>query len=321
MLIGAGIGWDEIDSFAGGEARPDILGINHYLTSERFLDHRVDLYPGHEVGGNGRDTYVDAEAVRVKRLDATPASAPPPRSLGSATASPIAITEVHHGCHRDEQLRWFAEVWKTAQALREEGMDLRAVTDLVDVRQCRLALPAHSEERLLRHRRVRRARREPRPTVVAKAKAYAHGAGFRSPVLDARWWRRPPRLYPWNGGARRSPEGGARSITGATARWATPSPASARRALPYCLTSARSSTSRRGSIRAHRELSLGDHQHRRFRPRRRCRAGARRLSQWNTKDRPSSPRSAPKALFRSSPSPRTSCSTAKKANLIWRPTR
>jgi dTDP-4-dehydrorhamnose reductase len=51
FLIGAGIGWDEIEAFAGGEAKPDLLGINHYLTSERFLDHRSTSIPATRSAG------------------------------------------------------------------------------------------------------------------------------------------------------------------------------------------------------------------------------------------------------------------------------
>ena len=127
-LLGAGVGYDELEALATGEGTPDLLGINHYLTSERFLDHRTHLYPGHEIGGNGRDSYVDAEAVRVKRLEDDTGFGPRLREAWARYGIPIAITEVHHGCHRDEQVRWFAEVWKTAALLREEGMDLRAVT-------------------------------------------------------------------------------------------------------------------------------------------------------------------------------------------------
>src|SRR5687768_296346 len=38
---------------------PDIVGINCYVTSERFLDERFWLYPHHMHGGNGREKYVD----------------------------------------------------------------------------------------------------------------------------------------------------------------------------------------------------------------------------------------------------------------------
>ncbi|HZF95658.1 MAG TPA: family 1 glycosylhydrolase, partial [Allosphingosinicella sp.] len=240
VLIEAGIGEDEIAEFASGEATPDLLGINHYLTSERFLDHRIHLYPGHEVGGNGRDTYVDAEAVRVKRLEDDTGFGPRLREAWARYGIPMAITEVHHGCHRDEQLRWFAEVWKTANELRAEGMDLRAVTlwstfGNVDWRflltQQRGFYDTGAYD-------VRGG--APRPTIIAKAaRAYGYGEDFDHPVLDSPgWWRRPPRLYPWSGRCKPTEWNGRKLlITGATG---TLGNAFARtcegRALPYCLT-------------------------------------------------------------------------------------
>ena len=41
---------------------------------------------------------------------------------------PLAVTEAHIGCTREEQLRWFMEVWRGAEKLRAEGVDVRAVT-------------------------------------------------------------------------------------------------------------------------------------------------------------------------------------------------
>jgi dTDP-4-dehydrorhamnose reductase len=38
------------------------------------------------------------------------------------------VTECHNGATRDEQVRWFVETWRNALQLREEGVDLRAVT-------------------------------------------------------------------------------------------------------------------------------------------------------------------------------------------------
>jgi dTDP-4-dehydrorhamnose reductase len=240
LLIGAGIGWGEIAAFAGGEAKPDLLGINHYLTSERFLDHRLHLYPGHDVGGNGLHEYVDAEAVRVKRCDHDTGIGPRLREAWARYGIPIAITEVHHGCHRDEQLRWFVEVWNTAQALREEGMDLRAVTiwSLFGNVDWRFLL---TQRNGLYDTGAFDARGDdPRPTIIAKAaKELGHGRGFDHPVLDSPgWWRRPPRLYPWNKRCNPMDYNGRRLlITGATG---TLGSAFARicddRALPYCLT-------------------------------------------------------------------------------------
>ena len=40
-------------------------GVNHYLTSDRFLDPRLERYPDDRHGGNGSDLYADVEAIRV----------------------------------------------------------------------------------------------------------------------------------------------------------------------------------------------------------------------------------------------------------------
>jgi dTDP-4-dehydrorhamnose reductase len=239
-LHGAGISWRELDLLATGEARPDMIGINHYLTSERFLDHRLHLYPDHEAGGNGRDRYVDAEAVRVKRLHLQTGFGPRLREAWERYGIPIAITEVHHGCTRDEQLRWFAEVWNTAGALVKEGVDLRAVTlwslfGNVDWRSLLTRRDGVYDVGAFDTRSTK-----PRPTAIARAAAaYGHGRDFDHPVLDtAGWWRRPERLYSWNGRCRSFEPGGRKLlITGATG---TLGRAFARmcehRGLPFCVT-------------------------------------------------------------------------------------
>ena len=40
--------------FAGEPCPPDVVGLNYYLTSDRFLDERLDRYPPRRHGGNGR---------------------------------------------------------------------------------------------------------------------------------------------------------------------------------------------------------------------------------------------------------------------------
>jgi dTDP-4-dehydrorhamnose reductase len=241
FLRGAGVGYSALDRLASGEGKPDILGINHYLTSERFLDHRMHLYPKHFHGSNGRDNYADAEAVRVKRLEDDTGFAPRLREAWDRYGIPIAITEVHHGCHRDEQLRWFAEVWETATKLRQEGMDLRAVTiwsmfGNVDWRFLLTQRNGFYDTGAFDARSG-----TPRPTVIAHAaRAYAKGETFDHPALDSPgWWRRPPRLYPWSGSCKPPACGGRKLlITGATG---TLGNAFARlceeRALPFSLTS------------------------------------------------------------------------------------
>jgi beta-glucosidase/6-phospho-beta-glucosidase/beta-galactosidase len=106
---------------------PPVIGLNHYVTSDRFLDHRIERYPEPSRGGNGVIAYADVEAVRV--ID------PPPSGwmqhlahLWDRYRRPIAITECHLGCTREEQLRWLAECWDSALAAGRRGVAVEAVT-------------------------------------------------------------------------------------------------------------------------------------------------------------------------------------------------
>ena len=53
-LIRNGIGADDIFWFKANPCPPDIIGANYYVTSERWLDHRAELYPPHQVGRDDR---------------------------------------------------------------------------------------------------------------------------------------------------------------------------------------------------------------------------------------------------------------------------
>lgn len=126
-FLSLGIPEKELDFFLEHPCPPDVFGFNHYLTSERFLDERLSRYPSHTHGGNGRHRYADVEAVRVE-LEEDTGLAPLLREAWERFGRPMAITEVHLHCHREEQLRWFREVWDTACTLRNEGVQLEAVT-------------------------------------------------------------------------------------------------------------------------------------------------------------------------------------------------
>jgi dTDP-4-dehydrorhamnose reductase len=118
---------DDLKFFIDHPTPPDIIGINHYLTSERFLDDDVSRYPEEMHGGNGIHTYVDIATVRSPTVR--------PVGIGSILQEawqryhiPLAITECHLGCTREEQMRWLFEVWNAAVQLRAQGVDVRAVT-------------------------------------------------------------------------------------------------------------------------------------------------------------------------------------------------
>jgi dTDP-4-dehydrorhamnose reductase len=112
---------------------------------------------------------------------------------------PVAITEAHLGCTRDEQMRWLVEVWTAADRLRREGADVRAMTAWC-------LLGAFDWDSLVTRDRghyepgafdLRSA--APRPTALCNVlRALANGREPQHPVLDAPgWWRRRERiLYP-----------------------------------------------------------------------------------------------------------------------------
>jgi len=198
---------------------PDILGINYYVTSERFLDERIWLYPPDLRGGNGRDHYADVEMARVhgRTIGGFAARL---REASQRYGLPVAITEAHLGCTRDEQLRWLHHAWKAAQEVRGEGHDIRAVTAWA-------AFGTYDWDSLLT-RSIGNyepglwdvSTGEPRPTALAAlARQLAHGETPQSPVLEGPgWWERELRLaYPPHGDVESLPIAGRPLlITGAT---------------------------------------------------------------------------------------------------------
>jgi dTDP-4-dehydrorhamnose reductase len=190
-----GFGLEErLRAIADDPCPPDIIGVNHYLTSDRFLDHRVQRYPPRTHGSNGRLTYADTEAVRVLW--------PPSAGLAGALREawdrygiPLAVTEVHIGCTRDEQMRWTADAWRIARELRDQAVDIRAVTSWA-------LLGSQGWDRLL----TATGRYEPgafdvsngrpRPTAIAGLLKSLRSNALTHPVLaGSGWWRRPIRLH------------------------------------------------------------------------------------------------------------------------------
>ncbi len=190
-----GIGEAELEVFLENPCPPDIIGINHYLTSDRFLDERRERYPSFCHGGNGQHEYADVEAVRVcAEGPAGPQALI--REAWSRYGLAIAVTEVHLGCSREEQLRWLKEVWDAAQGRRREGVDVRAVTawsllGAYDWNTLVTRAEGHYEPGVFDLRAPR-----PRPTALARMiSSLAREGIYDHPVLHVPgWWRRPDRL-------------------------------------------------------------------------------------------------------------------------------
>lgn len=126
-ILSCGINAEELQFFHSRRLAPDILGLNYYITSERWLDESLEQYPHELHGGNGIHRYADTERVR--------ASLPPVGGFKVLAAEiwdryqiPIAVTECHLHCTREDQLRWFKEIWDDAGSLANEGINIRGVT-------------------------------------------------------------------------------------------------------------------------------------------------------------------------------------------------
>ena len=128
FLLEHGLDEQEILWFADNPCPPSILGINYYVTSDRFLDDRLHLYPEHLPGGDtGTEPLVDIEAVRVRPEGIHGASAILQQAWNRYHL-PLAITEAHLGCEPEEQRRWLYQIWQQAEDARAHGADVRAVT-------------------------------------------------------------------------------------------------------------------------------------------------------------------------------------------------
>jgi dTDP-4-dehydrorhamnose reductase len=201
-FLDAGVLEAHLRDFLSGDLDPMVIGLNYYITSERFLDHRLDLYPEHMHGGNGRDRYVDIEVVRVP-LPPEEATGWEPRLLDAWNRygpTPLAVTEAHIGwCPEDEQVRWLSEAWRTAIALRGRGVDLRAVTiwalyGAVDWNSLLTKRDGVYERGAFD---ARHPDGTPRPTLIAEAAASLARHGTVDHLLpdEPGWWRRDDRFH------------------------------------------------------------------------------------------------------------------------------
>jgi dTDP-4-dehydrorhamnose reductase len=190
-----GVAESDLEWFRDNPCPPEIIGVNHYLTSERFLDHRIQLYPQHTAGGNGRDRYADVEAVRVM-AEGPDGLESLLREVCERYRKPVAITEIHNGCTREEQLRWLVDAWTAATRVRKNGGDVQAVTvwallGAFDWNSLVTRETGHYEPGPFDLRSPK-----PRPTALSRiATQLAAGELPDHPLLDAPgWWRRPERL-------------------------------------------------------------------------------------------------------------------------------
>ncbi|MBV9862347.1 MAG: sugar nucleotide-binding protein [Alphaproteobacteria bacterium] len=242
-FVAAGVPERGLLELADDPSPPDIMGVNYYLTSDRFLDSRLRRYAPTSWGGNGSCRYADVEAVRIARADIRIGVEGRLREIWQRYGRPVAVTETHNGCTREEQLRWLVDAYNGAERLRRAGADVRAVTvwalmGAIDWDSLLTREQGHWEVGAFDARR----RDGLRPTALAKATAaLATSGSYQHPVLGSPgWWRRDDRYFtkPRRTPAPARPEAVPLLITGASG---TLGRAFARvaglRGLPYRLTS------------------------------------------------------------------------------------
>ncbi|MFZ3287237.1 MAG: family 1 glycosylhydrolase, partial [Telluria sp.] len=126
-LTHTGIAAAEILWFRDNPCPPDIIGVNYYVTSERWLDHRPERYPAHFAGMTDGRLCADIETARVLATP-TPGIGPLLQEIWDRYQLPLAVTEAHIDANREDQLRWLLEIWEAGKQAQRNGVDMRAVT-------------------------------------------------------------------------------------------------------------------------------------------------------------------------------------------------
>jgi dTDP-4-dehydrorhamnose reductase len=194
-LTGTGIEPSEFLWFRDNPCPPDIIGVNYYITSERWLDHRIDRYPKQYVGTYRDCLHADIHAPHALATP-TPGVGPLLQEAWERYGLPLAVTEAHIDANREDQLRWLLEIWEAAKQVQAGGADIRAVTvwallGSYDwnclVTECKgYYEPGPFDVRSPL----------PRPTAVATLmRELSSGRALSHPVLRGQgWWRRPGRF-------------------------------------------------------------------------------------------------------------------------------
>ncbi|MDB5935258.1 MAG: dTDP-4-dehydrorhamnose reductase [Massilia sp.] len=194
-LTKTGVDPADILWFRDNPCPPDIIGVNYYVTSERWLDHRPERYPPHLVGMVDGKPCIDVETARVLATP-TPGIGPLLEEIWERYGLPLAVTEAHIAAGREDQLRWLLEIWQAGQEVRSKGVDLRAITAWAllgsfDWNTLVTRSDGYYESGAFDVRSPL-----PRPTAVARLmRELATGAEPSHPTLHGHgWWRRHSRL-------------------------------------------------------------------------------------------------------------------------------
>ncbi|WP_019587477.1 family 1 glycosylhydrolase [Deinococcus apachensis] len=190
-LLASGVTPEDLHWFRANPCPPDVIGVDYYVTSERFLDERRERYREHHRNA----THADIEAVRIYHN--TSGIEALLRETWERYRRPVAITEAHLDSTREEQLRWFETFWRAAERVRSQGADIRAVTSWAilgsfDWNRLHTGFHGHYEPGAFDVRST-----TPRPTALAGLLcSRATGGAPHHPTLGSPgFWERPDRFH------------------------------------------------------------------------------------------------------------------------------
>jgi dTDP-4-dehydrorhamnose reductase len=181
-----------LDELRLDPVNPDLLGIDHYVTSDRYLDEDLGRFPDWTHAVEGRLRYADVEVARVGGHEVGGFEA----AIADAWERyrrPLALTEVQLAGEPADQVCWWLEAWTAASDAVARGIPVRGVTAWS-------AFGAYDWASILRdpHGAYEpgcydaSAAGEPVPTLLAGAvrATAASAAGSRG----TGWWRREDRV-------------------------------------------------------------------------------------------------------------------------------
>lgn len=181
-----------LESLASDPVMPDVLGLDYYITSDRWLDHRLEAFPPDSHGRGHGLRYADIETVRVAGTEIQGWD----RAIATAWERyrlPLALTEVQLAGEMVDQVAWWREAWEAAAEATDRGIPVVGVTAWSVFGSC------DWDSVLLRHGRsfepgcLSPAPRFSRPHPLETALRRTVRDGHPGPSPDG-WWRRPDRV-------------------------------------------------------------------------------------------------------------------------------
>ncbi|MFL5674161.1 MAG: family 1 glycosylhydrolase [Chloroflexota bacterium] len=171
---------------------PDVLGLDHYVTSDRFLDHRLELYESILTANDVAYGYVDVELARVAgyELDGFWRGL---RQTWDRYHLPLALTEVTLGGEPADEIVWWCEAWDQAMSAVRAGIPVEGVTSWA-------VFGSRGWESVLRggsypYRPGAFDTSGTRTVMTSIGRAVMDTAAGRPPIPSAAgWWRQPYRV-------------------------------------------------------------------------------------------------------------------------------